>query len=106
MKSPKSYRSSRLRAHLSFNDGYAERPIYSIKAITSEKNKGFDMIDLIMDNFNIVSREIEEHREVVKAQILEEMNHLSKNVISPPIKLNRDERGNLISPFANKKKLD
>lgn len=104
MKSPKSYRSSKLRAHLNFNDGYAEMPIYSIKAITSEKDKGLNMIDLIMDNFNIISVEVEEHRRVVRAQILKEMNHLNNKIISPPIKLNRDERGNLVSPFASKQK--
>ncbi len=102
MKSVKAYRSSKLRASLNFNDGYAESPIYSIKAITSEKNKGLDMIDLIMDNFNIICREVEEHRKVVRAQILEEMNHLNNKIISPPIKLNRDEKGNLVSPFARK----
>lgn len=105
MKSNKTYRSSRLNARLSFNDGYAESPIYSIKAVTSEKGKGFDMIDLIMDNFNIISNEIIEHRRIVKAQILEEMNHLSNKIMFPPIKLNRDNKGNLVSPFATNKKL-
>ncbi len=105
MKSNKSYRSSRLNARLSFNDGYAETPIYSIKAVTSEKDKGFDMIDLIMDNFNIISNEIIEHRKIVKAQILEEMNHLPIEIINPINKLSRDDKGNLISPFATKKKI-
>lgn len=105
MKSNKEYRSSKLRASLNFNDGYAERPIYSIKAITSEKEKGLDMIDLIMDNFNIISNEIEKHRKIIQAQILQEMNHLNNEIISPPLKLKRDENGNLVSPFASKKKL-
>lgn len=105
MKLKKLYRSNNLHARLSFNDGYAETPIYSIKAVTSEKNKGFDMIDLIMDNFNIICKEIKLHREAVKSQLLEELNHLDKKIISPPIILNRDEKGNLVSPFASKKKL-
>lgn len=105
MKRNKSYRSSRLNARLSFNDGFAEKPIYSIKAVTTEKNKGLDMVDLIMNNFNITIRDIEYHKEVVKAQILEEMNHLSNRIVSPSVKLNRDESGNLVSPFANKEKL-
>lgn len=104
MKTDKSYRSSKLKASLNFNDGYAERPIYSIKAITSEKPKGLDMIDLIMDNFNIVSGEVEEHRKAVKAEILKEMNGLRKTIVPPITKLNRDEKGNLISPFASKVK--
>lgn len=105
MKSNKSYRSSKLKANLSFNDGYAERPLYSIKATTSEKEKGLDMIDLIMDNFNIITKEIELHRRIVRAQILEEMNYLNRKILSPPIKLNRDESGNLVSPFATNRKL-
>ena len=61
------------------------------------------MVELIMDNFNITHAEIKQHREIVKAQILEEMNHLSRKIINPPLKLNRDEKGNLKSPFASKK---
>ncbi len=104
MNKNKSYRSSRLQARLSFNDGYAENPMYSIKAVTSEKHKGLDMISLIMDNFSIMILNIEEHRKIVKAEILAEMNHLRKLDLSPPMKLNRDEKGNLASPFATKKK--
>jgi len=105
MKTDKSYRSSKLRARLSFNDGYAERPIYSIKAVTTEKNKGMDMAILIQDNFNFTSKEYERYREFIKAEILEEMNHVSNNISPEPVKLNRDEKGNLVSPFASNKKL-
>lgn len=105
MKKDKSYRSSKLKARLSFNDGFAERPIYSIKAVTTEKNKGLSMVELIMNNFNITVQEIEYHKKVVKSQILEEMNNLDRKILSPPSKFPRDDSGNIISPFASKKKL-
>lgn len=103
MNNDKTYRSSKLRARLSFNDGYVESPIYSIKAMTTEKDKGLDMINLIMDNFNIVCKEISEYRERVDSDMLEEMRQLRIQSISKPLKLNRDDKGNLASPFATKK---
>lgn len=104
MNKNKVYRSSKLRARLSFNDGYAENPMYSMKAVTSEKNKGMDMVILIQDNFNFTDEELKQYKNFIKEEMIEEINNLSSNLISPPIKLNRDERGNLVSPFASKNK--
>ena len=100
-KHKREYRSPRLKARLSFNEGYLEKPVYSIKADTTEKKKGLDMIKLIQDNFNIYIEEIEWHRKCVRDEIIEEMKTLKKDVP----KLHRDGQGRLASPFASKKKI-
>lgn len=103
MKNPKEYRSNKLHARLSFDEGYAERPIYSIKASTGEKVKAFDMIDLILTNFNITINECKIYLKKKQELFVEEMKELAK--LSPTINWSRDEMGNIQSPFRSKKKL-
>jgi len=91
--------SSIMRAKLSFDEGFAERPIYTIKGFVTEKEKGVNMIELIRDNFGICD---EDMRKVIRER-LEEYN---KNFFTPiekmrksvakPVEWKRDERGNII----------
>lgn len=97
---------SRLRCRLSFDEGYAERPLYSIKAFTNEKEKGINMIDLIQDNFDINSMDIKEFHEDKFNLLNNDFKNL-KNIprtLNKSLKLTRDEQGNLMSPFGNKAK--
>lgn len=97
-----------LKAKLSFNDGYAERPIYTIKANIGEKEKGLYMIELIQDNFNISIEEVIIHRDKIEKEIIEEMklmSSLNSQIFEKNSPLNRDEKGNLVSPFRSEKKL-
>ncbi len=94
----------KLRARLTFNDGFAEKPLYSIKAVTTEKNKGHDMIQLIMNNFNITHQEIfrEEQKlhETMRSEVPLMKYHQNTN--DP---FTRDEKGNIVSPFRSTRKL-
>ena len=54
---------NKLKARLSFDDGFAESPLYSIKAFTNEKDKGISMIELIQDNFSISSLDVKEFQQ-------------------------------------------
>ncbi len=92
-----------LKARLSFNDGYAERPLYSIKANTNEKEKGINMVELIKDNFNITQSDIKEFQKIQFNELSSDFEELEKKMVDrKPIKWERDERGNIISPFGNK----
>lgn len=102
MKNLKDYKRNKLRARLSFDEGYAERPIYSIKSTTTEKHKGLAMIKLIFDNFNLTIDNYLKYIEEETESLIEEVNGMSKE--ERP-RLHRDEWGNLSSPFASKKKL-
>ncbi len=94
-----------LRARLSFNDGFAERPLYSIKANTNEKNKGINMVELIKDNFNITQSDIKEFQQIQFNELSSDFEELEKKMVDrKKIKWERDERGNIISPFGNKAK--
>lgn len=99
------YRSkSRLRAKLSFDEGYAERPLYSIKALTNEKDKGISMIELILDNFSITLGEVKEAQHQKFSQTVTEFSEVKKlkDGTESKIKWTRDERGNIVSPFDRK----
>ena len=99
------YKNARLRARLSFDDGYTEKPLYSIKAFTNEKGRGISMIELIQDNFNINSLDIKEFQQEKFNQLTEDFEVLEKNIKArEPIKWTRDERGEIMSPFGNKAK--
>ena len=104
MKQRKEYRGNKLKAKLSFNDGFAETPIYSIKASTNEKEKGLFMINLICQNFNLSIRNYIEYIERDTKAMVEEINGLN-NTDSTNKPLHRDEWGNLASPFTSKRKL-
>ena len=109
MKVQKKYiPRSRLRAKLSFDEGFAERPIYVIKANTQEKQKGINMLELIETNFNINK---EDRLDATKKK-LEELNIeamtptlVSKEVEKNQARFTRDEKGNIVSPFKSEKKL-
>ena len=90
IKKDKFQRINLLRAKLSFDDGFAEHPIYVIKATTNEKKKGLYMLELIENNFNIT---IEDKRNEFIKKVREQ----------DKIKWTRDEKGNIISPFNIKK---
>ncbi len=102
-KKRKFYGRGNLRAKLIFDDGFAEKPIYSIKAMMNEKRKGFNMIDLIRHNFNLSPEEEKYYEEMIKDEVRECFN--AYNDKDKTLKLNRDDQGNLISPFASKIKL-
>jgi hypothetical protein len=96
-----------LRAKLSFDDGFAESPIYSIKGMTTEKNKGINMLELIEDHFKI-SKEDRKKAFVAK---MSEINALAIQPTEQPkgfkhkkIEWTRDEKGEIISPFKSKNK--
>lgn len=95
-----------LRAKLSLDDGFAERPIYSIKGRTTEKDKGISMLELIEDQFNISK----EDREKAFRKKMNDFNDLAMQPTEYPkgfepekIKFTRDSKGNLASPFRTKK---
>ncbi len=94
----------RLRARLSFDDGFAERPIYSIKAFTNEKGKGVSMIELIQDNFDITSLDIKNYQQMKFNELTSDFQELEKKTKRKSIQWLRDEKGNIISPFGNKAK--
>ena len=76
------------KVKLSFHDGYAEYPIYSIKALTTEKDKGMNMLELIEQQFGITK---EDRKVAFIVRVREEENIWT-----------RDEKGNIISPFSKK----
>jgi len=110
-KKKKNLVKLRLRAKLSFDEGYAENPIYSIKAFTNEKNRGIDMIELIKNNFHI-------NKEDINLAFKKKMEEWQEDFQKPTIyskevektlkkiEWTRDEKGNIISPFSIKKKQD
>lgn len=100
--------SSDLRVKLSFDEGFAERPIYVIKGRTTEKQKGINMIDLIKQNFNIseldVKKQLEEYNKDAMIPTEYHGAYMTKK-----IKWTTDSEGNKISPFSaniNKQKED
>ncbi len=92
-----------LRARLSFDEGFAENPLYSIRAFTNEKDKGIDMIDLVKTNFSICEEDIRRHMEnKMKEWQKDSMKPTEYPKGSEPKRIvwKRDERGNIISPFS------
>ena len=89
-KKDSSRRPNFLRVKLSFDDGFAEQPIYVIKATTSEKDKGVYMLELIEENFDITMRD----RKITISKRLKEHEK---------IEWTRDDDGNIISPFSVRK---
>lgn len=108
-KAREGFLYGRLRAKLSFDDGFAERPLYNIKAFTNEKEKGIDMVELIGNNFGISRKDIDEalqrklkewNEDAMKPTIIKD-----EEIKKKQIKFTRDERGNIVSPFKSKKKI-
>ena len=73
------------------------------KSKTTEKEKGVLMISQIMDYFNISMDDYKESIENVL--IAEAIDQRGISQSPEPLKLYRDEKGNLASPFASKKRL-
>lgn len=94
----KFYAKRILSVNLSFNDGYREEPIYTIKGNTSEKEKGFNMINLIRDNFNLTEAMMDYYTKKIREEITAEMNGYEYKTHG----FTRDENGSIISPFASK----
>ena len=100
----KSFVKSVKRARFSIDEGFAEKPIYSVKAFTTEKDKGIDMVNLIKDNFDITSEDIDY---AFKRKMEDWQNDITPDEVtikksSATIKWTRDERGNIVSPFSKK----
>ncbi len=94
---------SRLRAKLSFDEGFAENPIYSIKATTGEKEKGINMLELIENNFNISAYDrIEATKKKLKELDADAMTptEVGPGIEQEKIKFSRDSEGNFCSPFS------
>ncbi len=87
-------------AKLDFHDwggGFLNR----IKAKNTEKKRGMYMISLLMEFFNI---NIEDYKIIAAEELIAEA-YEQRGLIAPPIKIKRDEDGNIVSPFASKTKL-
>ncbi len=104
-----NFRREGLRAKLSFDDWFAEDPLYVIKATTNEKKKGLKMLELIENNFNISKKD----REDFITNRLRELNEdamtptkLPKSMGDRQVKFIRDlETGQIVSPFKSKRKV-
>lgn len=95
---------NRLRAKLSFDDGFAERPLYTIKAFTNEKSKGINMLSLIEDNFSITLEDRLEHEKKEWEDLSKDINEFSREVDKrKKVEWTKDEKGRIISPFSKKK---
>lgn len=90
-----------MRAKLSIDEGFAEKPIYRIVAKITEKEKGIGMMDLIQKMFNIS----EWQRKNFIRKTIKDLRD-KKLFAKDPIKWTRDNEGNIISPFASKTKLN
>ena len=107
MKKKKTNRSGRQAdvAQLTFHGWFGDL-IDRIKAKTTEKEKGMMMLEKIENQFGISEsdkvifrKEMQEREE----REWEEMERQAEVMKDKPFK--RDEHGNIISPFASKKKL-
>ncbi|KKM79977.1 hypothetical protein LCGC14_1344460, partial [marine sediment metagenome] len=80
--------------------------IFSLKALTTEKIKGIMMVDKLENDFNISDYDKEIFRKEMQEREereWEEMERQAEAMKGKPFK--RDEHGNIISPFALKRKL-
>ena len=94
-----------MRAKLVFDEGFAEKPVYRIKAFVSEKRKGLDMMDLIQKNFSITDSEWRNrYRENMK-DVLADPNFFNKDSMDRKVRWTRDDKGNITSPFRSNRKL-
>ncbi len=93
-----------LRAKLSFDEGFAENPIYTLKAFTNEKEKGIYMLKLIEDNFSISVKDRILHDQIEIECFEDDVKGFENGKDGRSVKWTRDERGNIISPFSRKEK--
>ena len=92
-----------MRAKLTFDEGFAENPIYKVKAMTTEKDKGILMIDLIQQNFNISIEEFKKglirlNGDAMRPTIIPQEIEIKQT----RIKWTRNDKGNIISPFKSR----
>jgi len=102
MKKIKHIPSGVMRVKLIVDQGFAERPVYSIKATTNEKEKGINMIELTSNIFSISNKDM---MEAVDRKLKEwDLDSRQPTIIkgTPQVKWTRDERGNIVSPFKKK----
>lgn len=102
----KYFGSSEIRARLSFDEGFRERPLYAIKAKVTEKDKGIDMIELIKQHFNISQKDekeaFEKKMEFFRADF-PRPTKIPKEIKQQRIKWTRDNKGRVVSPFRAKR---
>ena len=96
-------------AKLSIFDLFRREKVFHRQfAKTNEKEKGLMMMDIIESYFGI---SIEDRREFRRQQFRESAEEMEirsfGGLLFPtePTKIKRDEKGNIISPFASNKKL-
>lgn len=97
------YGKSKLQFSLTFHQGWAERPVYSTKGNTSEKQKGVHMLDLITNNFNLSLEEIDMYRKKIRHELMMDLDDMKNHQDKKPF--SKDEYGNFISPFASRKRI-
>lgn len=93
------YYNKGMRVKLVIDEGFAERPIYKIKAFSTEKDKGIMMLEIIEDTFKISNKDKDDY-------FKKKLSELNADAMTPTIvngieqvKWTRDAKGNIISPF-------
>lgn len=109
MRKKKFNRSGRQAdiAQLTFHGWFGDL-MDRIKAKTTEKEKGIMMLDKIENQFNISEVDREDFRKEMKEREEKEFDEMREQAKERKNKdpFTRDLMGNIISPFASKKKLD
>lgn len=82
---------------LDFHDHWG-RMFDRTRCKTTEKMKGILMIQKIMNYFDIT---IEDYQKRAEEELIKEA-YEQRNIDTKQVKWNRDERGNIISPFSSK----
>lgn len=107
MKKRKFNRSGRQAdvAQLTFHGWFGDL-MDRIKAKTTEKEKGIMMLDKIESHFNINDFDREKFRKEMREREEREFREMKEQAeIDKGKPFKRDEYGNIISPFASKRKL-
>ena len=104
-KIKKIYRNGEVIAKLILFDwGWRDNIIYSSKAKSGEKSKGLMMIEKLRNFFNFSKKDEEDFRKkMIEMQIKAFSPTKYFEQIKPLKKFERDEKGNIISPFSIKK---
>lgn len=109
MKKKKFNRSGRQAdiAQLTFHGWFGDL-MDRIKAKTTEKEKGIMMLDKIENQFNISEVDRKSFRKELKEREEKEFDEMREQAKERKDKdpFTRDEQGNIVSPFASKKKLN
>ncbi len=93
MKQKKQIKRAVITAKLVFFDwGWEDNILYRQRAKVNEKEKGIQMISKLKEYFGITNKDIKESEDIT---ITHEIQR---------IKWTRDDKGNIVSPFATRKK--